>query len=188
MRKKSPKLPTEEERQLLREEREIFYSCVGRAISIWARMEGDVVEIAAHLLGTDAFKTGMVLYSINFNTWLTVIGDLLGFVKHLTPLKADWEKFAKRLRGLNDIRVRLAHHTNLGYLDSFRSKEGASILVPHGFDRRPKFRKHLPLNADDIITFSHNVVLIEKELNAFLFKMVMTKKPKRASRRKSPSS
>jgi hypothetical protein len=148
-------------------------------------MEGDVVDIASHLLGTDAFRTGIVLYSINFNTWLSVIDELLGFVRHLTPLKSDWGKLAKRLRGLNDTRVRLAHQTNLGQLEHFRSKDGDSILVPHGYDRRSKYRKLPPLNANDIITFSFNVVSIEKELNAFLFKMVMTKKPKRPSRRKS---
>jgi hypothetical protein len=186
MRKKLPKSPTEEELRLLAEESEIFFGCIGRGISIWTKMEGSLVEIASRLLGTDAFRTGLVLYSINFHTWLSVIDDLLSFVKHLTPLKADWGKIVNRLRGLNDTRVRLAHHTNLGELEYYRSEDGASILIPPGFDRRSKSRKHRPLNAHDIITFSHEVVLIEKELDAFLFKIVMTKKPKRPSRRKSP--
>lgn len=57
-----------------------LYSSVGQAISMWASMEGEVVEIAAILLGTTERKTGLVLYSImNF---FFVADDYRSAIRH----------------------------------------------------------------------------------------------------------
>jgi hypothetical protein len=87
------------------------YRAIGSAITIWSQMEGSLVHIASWLLDARSHKVGLVFYSINnFHTWLSIIDELFEIDPAFTPLKSDWTQIANKLRGLNDIRVRLAHH------------------------------------------------------------------------------
>ena len=75
-------------------------------------METVLVEIFARLLGVPDEKAGLILYSIsNFYAWLTLIGDTMALDDRFKQFTSTWNKKAERLRPLNDIRVRLAHHT-----------------------------------------------------------------------------
>jgi hypothetical protein len=149
------------------ENRTAFYSAVGQGISNWARMETRLIHIAAHLLDSDNKKTGVVFYSIaNFNTWLSVIEDLLSLDKHLASIRRDWTKLAARLRGLNDIRVRLAHHT------AWHGDYGREIsLRPAREDQRPKSLAYEPLTAPEIIKFTRATYQIAMELMGLLARL-----------------
>jgi hypothetical protein len=116
---------------------------VGFALSSWAGMETSLVGIACLLLRTkEANKIGTILYSLsNFHTWLSIIGDLFLLEPLYIDLMTRWNKINNRLRELNDIRVRLAHHT-LYYGDQDTTIAADTSLVPGRFDVRPKSQKH----------------------------------------------
>jgi hypothetical protein len=152
-------------------ERGVFYSAVGQAISFWAAMEGNLVEIAAKLLGTTERKTGLILYSImNFYSWLNIIDELFALEAKYNSHKPEWGVISAKLRSLNDTRVRLAHHT-VWHGDG---KQGASALRPNRYDTRAKSRKHAPLQAEEIVAFLDGVLDVEDDLETLLAAMKVT--------------
>ena len=122
-------------------------------------MEGKVVQIGARLLGTSDVKAGLVFYSImNFFAWLTIIDELFSLEPRFNSLKETWGPIGSKLRVLNDIRVRLAHHTVWDYPDDNLA------LRPGRFDARAKSQKHAPLTDNEIIAFVQSILKIEDEL------------------------
>jgi hypothetical protein len=155
-------------RGIMTEERELFYISIGQGISFWTGMESLLVQIAARLLGSTDIKAGLVLYSIaNFYSWLTIIDDLFSLDPKFVSLKTDWGPIAEKLKGLNDIRVRLAHHTSWGDV----KVDGRSALRPGMYDARSKSRKFPPLITTEIIDFSEKLRLVRVQMLDLLGKM-----------------
>lgn len=153
------------------DERTVFYATVGQGISFWASMESSLVIVAAKLLGTTPQKTGLVLYSIiNFYSWLSVIDELFLVETKYAAHKDEWGEISAKLRSLNDVRVRLAHHTLWdGSMD-----QGKPRLRPNSLDSRSKSKRHAPLNAQEILAFTEKVFKIEQRLDEFLKAMATT--------------
>jgi hypothetical protein len=128
-----------------------FYTTVGQGISNWARMEGRIVHLGAELLDTNVEKAGVVFYTVtNFHVWLTIISELISLDRRLKDVKKDWNHTSNRLRELNDIRVRLAHHTTW---HTDRSQSDV-CLRPAKEDYRSKSRGYSNLTASEIIAFT----------------------------------
>jgi hypothetical protein len=144
---------------------QIFYQSVGSAISSWTSMESSIVAIASLLLETSFQKAGLVFYSIaNFNVWLDVVGELFSLEEKYSDKQSEWTSISKRLRDLNGIRVRLAHHTSL-------ERDRASTLPslrPPRFDIRLKSQKHAPLDTGQIIRFIEDVGQVQRRLTDML--------------------
>ena len=139
-----------------------IFVVIGQGISIWALMEGNLVHIFAMLMGSSVEKSGLVLYSIiNFNVWLTIVTDLFAVHPELKQFSGAWNKKVGRLRSLNDVRVRLAHHTALEH-GGFEI--GDRTLKPGRNDTRPRSLAHTPLTADDIDDFAEKVIEINNEI------------------------
>ena len=142
------------------EARRGLYTRVGQAISFWASMETRLVTIAALLLGTSEQKAGLLMYSImNFNVWLIIIDELFSMEPRYQHHKATWTAQSDELRGMNDTRVRLAHHTVWEHTD-----DQLIALRPGKHDSRMKSRKHKPLTETEILAFSTQVFEVEKAL------------------------
>jgi hypothetical protein len=140
------------------EERSEFYRSVGQAISMWASMEDLLVEIAALLLDTSEEKAGLLMYSIiNFNVWLNIIDELFSIEPRYQTHKATWTAQSEKLRGMNDTRVRLAHHTALNHMDD-------QALRPGRHDTRIKSRKHAPLSEAEITDFITQLLDVDQAL------------------------
>jgi hypothetical protein len=151
------KAPTEDQMQ----DRVLFYSTVGQGISNWTRMEDRIIHFAADLLDTNVQKTGVVFYSIiNFNVWLGIIEELLSLDKQLANVRKLWTPIASRLRKLNDIRARLAHHT------TWHTDPSATTLClrPAREDRRAKSQAYSNLTAPEIIKFTLDTTAMVHEL------------------------
>jgi len=143
------------------------YATVGQGIHTWSLMEGSLVEIGACLMGTTNDKAGTVLYSIvSFHTWLSIFDDLFNIDSRFKPLKPTWNQIAANLRGLNDARVRLAHHAVPYSLEG--SIPPADLrLSPGRHDRRSKVGKQTPLSQSDIEAFSNAVREVLEKILAF---------------------
>jgi hypothetical protein len=149
-----------------------MYQAIGRSITDWSRMEGSLVHIASWLLDSGSKKVGLVLYSFNnFHTWLSIIDELFAIDPNFSSLRSDWIKIAERLRKLNDVRVRLAHHA-LEPGSAFENLENVTLeninpetfendfdaanifpsLKPHKNDTRIKWKKKA-ISLDEIATF-----------------------------------
>jgi hypothetical protein len=147
---------------------EIFYQSIGSAISSWAAMESPIVAIASVLLETSLQKAGLVFYSMNFHAWLSVVDELFLLDENYGDKRSEWTSICKRLTELNDIRVRLAHHTSLE-----RDKAGTlpSLRAPR-FDVRRKSQKHAPLDTGQILRFIADVGLVQKRLSDLFEELV----------------
>jgi hypothetical protein len=149
--------------------RQALFTSVGQALSHWAGMEGVLVAIVSLLLRThEANKVGIVLYSIiNFNAWLSIIGELFSQEPLYISLKPKWNKISERLRGLKDTRDRLAHHT---VYDGSQSTtiSGDTSLRPAQFDIRQKSQKYQPLDFDQVLKFSDSVGKVQDDLTTLL--------------------
>jgi hypothetical protein len=144
----------------------IFIS-IGQGISIWGLMEGNLVHLFAKLMGSSIEKSGLVLYSImNFHVWRTIISDLFAFHPDLKEFSSIWNKKAVRLRSLNDVRVRLAHHTALE-----SGGPGDHTLKPGRNDTRPKSLAHTPLTPDDIDAFIEKLIELNNEMGFLMHDM-----------------
>jgi hypothetical protein len=132
-----------------------FNALVGQALSQWVRMETILLAIASTLLETSLPKTGLVFYSIqNFHVWLNVIDELFQLEKRYEPHHSDWKKICEQLRQLNDMRVRLAHHTSWQPAqDEISRLATRPKLRPPQWDLRAKSKKFAPLSADEILEF-----------------------------------
>jgi hypothetical protein len=143
-----------------------MYQAIGRSITDWSRMEGSLVHIASWLLDSGSKKVGLVLYSFN-----NLIDELFAIDPNFSSLRSDWIKIAERLRKLNDVRVRLAHHA-LEPGSAFENLENVTLeninpetfendfdaanifpsLKPHKNDTRIKWKKKA-ISLDEIATF-----------------------------------
>jgi hypothetical protein len=167
-----------------------MYEAIGRSITDWSRMEGTLVHIASWLLDSKTKKVGLVLYSINnFHTWLSIIDELFAIDPNFSPLRSDWIKIAERLRKLNDVRVRLAHHAlepgsalenlenvtleniNLEtFEDDFDPAKVFPSLKPHENDTRMKWKKKAS-SLDEITTFKEQLVEVIETLTGLMIRM-----------------
>jgi hypothetical protein len=147
------------------EKRKDLYITVGQGISNWARMERKIIHVVAYIMDCNVDKAGIVFYSIiNFNVWLTIIEDLLSLDPHLGSSKTAWTKITSRLRELNKTRARLAHHT------VWHSRHEVGLL-PALEDHRRESKKHLPLQASEIIAFTKATTQLGTELDGFLARL-----------------
>ena len=154
------------------------YRAIGSAITIWSRMGGYLVHIASWLLDAKSHKVGLVFYSINnFHTWLSIIDELFAIDPAFSPVKSDWNEIANKLKGLNDIRVRLAHHAleqgkdpidvadnELDLLEAFPT------LRPNKVDVRAKWKKKA-IGLKEIITFQEEVLAAVEKLTNLMHRM-----------------
>ncbi|TWI71277.1 hypothetical protein IQ16_02896 [Bradyrhizobium huanghuaihaiense] len=167
-----------------------MHHAVGRSITEWSRMEGFIVHIASMLLDSRANKVGLVFYSINnVHTWLSIIDELFEMDTNFSPLRSDWNKIAARLRKLNDVRVRLAHHAlepgnaleiletitvenvNLETFEAdFDAEQVFPSLKPHANDTRMKWKKKT-ISLDEIVTFLEQLHEVLEALTALLIRM-----------------
>lgn len=150
--------------------RQGVFTNVGLALSAWAGMEELLVAIAGLLLGTNDFaKVGTVMYSIiSFSVWLGIIDELFSQAPLYSPLKPKWNKINGRLRGLKDIRDRLAHHT-------IYSGDGtpSTALKPARFDVRQKSQKYQPLDYEQTSKFIDSIGDTNADLRALLEAMTV---------------
>jgi hypothetical protein len=149
-----------------------------------------LVHIVSWLLDSETKKVGLVLYSINnFHTWLSIIDELFAMDPNFSPLRSDWIKIAERLRKLNDVRVRLAHHAlepgsalenlenvtleNIN-LETFENDFDAArvfpSLRPHENDTRMKWKKKA-ISLDEITTFKKELVEVVETLTALMIRL-----------------
>jgi hypothetical protein len=184
--------PTEENirefERLTKQAEQDFYYAIGGAITAWSRTEGLLVSIAGMLLDTTSEKVGLVLYSItNFYSWLSIIDELFVIDPQFSGLRSNWIEIAERLKKLNDIRVRLAHH-------SVESGRGIDAIVagdelmeffpslkPNSFDTRSKSKKHSNLQMTEITAFIGDLASVADKISELLVRMVpIYMAPKRA--------
>jgi hypothetical protein len=156
--------PTEEEikefEKLRKQIEHDFYYFIGRSITSWSITEGHLVYVAAMLLDTTQKKAGLVLYSIiNFYTWLSIIDELFAMDPKYQPLRPDWIAIDKQLKKLNDVRVRLAHHTVRSgkgveaLLSDGNEMEAFASLKPSRHDHRSKSLKLPSLRIEELGDF-----------------------------------
>lgn len=176
--------PTEEDRaefaRVAREAADDMYRAIGKSITIWSKMEGSLVGVAAMLLDCKAEKVGLVLYSINnFHSWLSIIEDLFAMDSRYTPLRPDWIKISERLKKCNDTRVALAHHAlvpGMG-LDHFIENEiddfsaAFPTLKPNRLDSRTRAKKRTPIGTDELSTFIDDMGLAIEKLSELIDRM-----------------
>jgi hypothetical protein len=92
--------------------RQNLFAHVGLALSHWAGVEEVFIGIGALLLRMgDPSKVGIIMYSVQFTTWVGIIDELFSLETRYLSLKPKWNKLSGRLRGLKETRDRLAHHT-----------------------------------------------------------------------------
>ena len=144
-----------------------LFLSVGLALSTWAQMEESLVVIAGMLLRTKFTKAGAIMYSIiNFNVWLGLIDELFVLEPSQSELKPKWNKISERLRGLKDIRDRLAHHTI--FSGDKIGATGDTSLRPGRLDTRRKSQKYEPLNFEQISTFTHSISEVLNTISALI--------------------
>lgn len=154
------------------------YAAIGKSITDWSQMEGSLVHIASWLLDSRSKKVGLVLYSINnFHTWLSIIDELFAIDPNFSPLRSDWIKIAERLRKLNDVRVRLAHHAleqgknPLEILENDSDPaEAFPSLRPNKADARMKWKKKA-ISLDEIATFREQLIEVIENMTALMIRM-----------------
>jgi hypothetical protein len=154
------------------------YESIGRSITDWSQMEGSLVHIASWLLDSRSQKVGLVLYSINnFHTWLSIIDELFAMDPNFSPLRSDWIKIAERLRKLNDVRVRLAHHALEPGKDPLELLEDDSdptetfpSLKPNKADARMKWKKNA-IGLEEIATFRDLLIEVIEEMTTLMSRM-----------------
>jgi hypothetical protein len=152
--------------------RQALFASAGLALSQWAGVEETLVGITSLLLRThEGNKVGIIMYSIiNFNTQLSIVGELFSQEPLYIALKPKWNKISERLRALKDTRDRLAHHT------IFYGESGAAVragwddpsLRPARFDSRQKSQKYQPLDSLQIYKFMEDVDKVMDSLRELL--------------------
>jgi hypothetical protein len=137
-------------------EQNALFSAVGLALSFWSQTEENLVAITGMLLRTKFQMAGLIMYSIiNFHVRLNIIDELFSMSPHYGSLKPKWNKVHEKLKALQDMRDRLAHHT---VYSGRRSDE--ATLSPGRFDSRKKSKKHQPLTRDQIWDFTHSLTKV----------------------------
>jgi hypothetical protein len=155
-----------EAEKLLLEKRWLF-TAVGQALSSFAMVEESVVGIAAMLLRIKLSEAGLIFYSIlNFNTWLSIVGELFKMEPGYKESIKEWNKISSKLRELKNIRDRLAHQTIL----SEQNKSGLAIR-PARFDTRIESKRRPPLDFDQINSFTDDLADMQMALAALITAM-----------------
>jgi len=151
---------------------------IGVSITAWSSMEGNLVYVATMLLDTDPKKAGLVLYSTSFHNWLSIISDLFNIDPSYHPLCSDWNKIEKKLKGLNDVRVQVAHHAAVDSAtvadDVFVSgdtKDIFPVLKANKLDTRPKTQKREALQKAELVKFVKDVGLVVAAIKALTGQM-----------------
>lgn len=162
---------------------EVFFTSVGQSISMWSNTEGFLVAVAGMLLDTRFAKAGLIFYSIpNFYSWLSIIDELFSMEQKFSAQKPEWGAIADRLKKLNDTRVRLAHH-------SFRRGQEVDhfpVLRPNRYDTRAKSKKHGPLDIDEIMAFTEDLLPVMERITKLLNDMGVIYKASKLASRKTP--
>jgi hypothetical protein len=142
---------------------DMLFQTVGRALTAWAKMEENIVIVAALLLGVRPARAGLIMYSIlNFHSWLSLINDLFATDDVFSQkTKTRWNKLSERLRaGLKDKRDQLAHHSvRMAPASGEDSSVMSSVL-----DTRQKTRKQRPLDLSEIMIFTDSVLSLAEDL------------------------
>lgn len=137
--------------------RDIFYAATGQALTVWARMEEELVILAALLLPVMTEKAGLMMYSIiNFNVWLTIIDELFNLELSYSEFRSRWHKIAERLRKEKDNRDRLAHHP------ISHDPKGPALSKPPRLDTRQKAKSFTPLTLRQATDFALRVTRLRK--------------------------
>lgn len=139
--------------------RDVFFNATGQALTVWARMEEQLVVIVAILLPAMTNKAGLVMYSIiNFQVWLTVIDELFSLEAKYSAFRPRWNKIAEKLRREKDYRDRLAHHP------ISQESEGMALSKPPRLDTRQKSKAFTPLTLAQATDFAARVASIAEDL------------------------
>ena len=166
---------------------EKMHQLIGSSITEWSRMEGLLVHIASWLLDSRPAKVGLVFYSINnFHTWLSIIDELFVMDPNFSPLRSDWIKIADRLKKLNDMRVRMAHHAlEPGRIheilekltpeqitpeiieNDFAPSAVWPSLRPHKNDTRLKW-KNKAISLEEMVAFSEQLTDVIETMGALI--------------------
>lgn len=158
---------TRDDKQLKQLEDTDLFRTVGEALSIWGGLEECLVILFSYLLRSDWPTAGTILYSVvNFNVWLSIIDDLIAQDEHLKSLKPRWNKIAERLRGLKEMRDRLAHNTAF-IPGTIKTRSELKSLQPSAFDARRRALKHHPLTTGQIRIFIESVTDAIRNLGDF---------------------
>jgi hypothetical protein len=149
-----------------RDERVELHALVGLGISSWTFLESFLIFIVATLLSSRPEQAGAILYSItNFPTWLNIIDELFTIDDRFSHLKPKWDRLNSTLRGLNDVRVRLAHNTSVDLGTDFA--DSPNNLRPPVYDVRIKSKRHAALTSEEISAFIQRVAAMTRELIKF---------------------
>jgi hypothetical protein len=149
-------------------ERGALFSQIGRALTAWSKMEECLVIMFSMILHIHPYKAGLVLYSIlNFNVWLSLIGDLFELDNNYQPYKKRWNKISERARKIKDQRDQLAHHAV-----RMEQKEGeeTALYSPRG-DVRQKTLKQKPMTLVEVNIFIDTVLDIAEDLQKLIAEM-----------------
>jgi hypothetical protein len=159
-------LVVQEDREDRLNNQETLHTAVGQALASWASAEEHIVMIAAMLLSIPDEKAGLIFYSIiNFNTWLAIVNDLFRADPRFQGLMGEWNKISSRLRGLKNLRDRLAHH-------GVHAEQSDVVLGPMRYDTRTQSRQHRPLNNAQVIEFTSKTNDMAERLKSLILKMM----------------
>ncbi len=123
-------------------------------------------------MGVSQAKGGLVLYSIiNLNVWLALISELLATETIYDGLTDRWNKLESRIKGLNDIRARLAHNT------VWESSPDDFGLKPGRYDTRSRTKTFKTLTTTEIGDFVEKADKINRDLHEFHVAVVATITP-----------
>jgi hypothetical protein len=157
------RMSEELQRELTSTDGQVLFITIGRALTVWAKLEEFLVFVVAHLLLIRAARAGLVMYSIvNFNVWLSIIHDLMQDDKIYAPMLPRWNKISERIRRVKDQRDRLAHHS---------VKIASATLGPSKFDTRSKSKAQRPLDHHEVNEFLTIILGICDALEAFVVDM-----------------
>jgi len=158
-----------------------FYQAVGRAITEWAQIDGELFQISANILQANLRHTAIVYYRLqSLDQRLTLTGDLVATVFHEPEKKSgghphdlqkSWETLASETRNELQTRNQLAHSPTALTMD-FTAREGqkpdiwwASFISGTERMRRPK-RKVKELRTSDI---ENHITVLRSLLDRFRF-------------------
>jgi len=149
------------QKEILKSEENVMFVTIGLALTTWARMEEALVRIVQILLSAPGPKVGLIMYSIiNFNAWLTIIDELYALEPRLAAFKPRWNKVARRIRKIKDMRDRLAHESAHKEVGTFSSVH----LRPSKLDVRTKTGKFKPLTDTEFGDFTVTTTAITEDL------------------------
>jgi hypothetical protein len=164
-------LTVREKEEIALEQRQFelsLFSAVGKALTAWAQIEDLVVALFSMLIGSSQTKAGVIFYSIiNFGTWLSIVTELIAQDELYSPFQARWNKLIGRLRGLKEVRDRVAHHSAI-VPDTIVDLVSLTSLKPSIYDTRSKSLNYSPLTTSQIEEFFHRMIDVAKDLESLI--------------------